>query len=63
MQSIRYLPFSIVTPIKFLANPMLYDLHPGIEGVKQHCRAVWWPEKVQQPHPESGNLANGATPG
>ena len=42
---------------------MLYDLYPGIEGIKQHCRAAWWPEKVQQPHPESGNLANGATPG
>ena len=41
---------------------MLYDLHPGIEGVKQHCRAVWWPEKVQQPHPESGNLAKWCHP-
>ena len=41
---------------------MLYDLHPGIEGVKQHCRAVWRPEKVQQPHPESGNLAKWCHP-
>lgn len=41
IHSIRHHPWSVAIPNKLLASQLLHDIHPGIEAIKQHFRAVW----------------------